>query len=230
MSLPVDVGVLIPAAGRGVRAGGTEPKQFRSIAGIPMLQRAIRPFRSHPRVRQIVVALPKERCKEPPQWLQSETAGLLRIVPGGATRADSVKSALDALDPRCRIVLVHDAARPFVSLATIDAVIAVAAGRGALAAVPVSDTVKRVDETTRLVTETVDRRGLWRAQTPQGCPREMLHNAFDSAGPTGAAQYTDESALLEAAGYEVELVPDSQENIKVTTEADFSMAEALVNL
>ncbi len=230
MKLPVDVGVLIPAAGRGVRAGGSEPKQFRSIAGVPMLLRAIRPFRSHPRVCQIVVALPQESCKEPPQWLEAENAELLRIVSGGATRADSVEAALDALDPRCRIVLVHDAARPFVSLTTIDAVIAVAAEHGALAAVPVSDTVKRVDETTRLVTETLDRRGLWRAQTPQGCPREMLQNAYSIAGPTGVAQYTDESALLEAAGYQVELVPDSPENIKVTTESDFSTAEVLVSL
>jgi 2-C-methyl-D-erythritol 4-phosphate cytidylyltransferase len=222
-----DVGVLIAAAGRGERAGGSEPKQFRAIAGVPMLQRAIRSFSEHPLVRQVVVALPRDRVANPPQWLDPAEIEGLRLVAGGATRSASVKAALEALDTECQVVLVHDAARPFVSKETIDAVIAVAVHSGAVPAVPVSDTIKRADETTRRVLETVDRRGLWRAQTPQGCPRVMLEQAYEMVGPTRAAEFTDESALLEATGFEVELVPDMASNFKVTTEGDFVVAEAM---
>lgn len=227
MNLPPDVGVLIAAAGQGVRAGGSEPKQFRSIAGVPMLQRAIRPFLRHPRVRQVVVALPSASVANPPKWLDPVEDERLRLIAGGATRAQSVKAALDALDPECQIVLVHDAARPFVSNGTIDAVISVATRAGAVPAVPVSDTIKRADETTRRVIETIDRWGLWRAQTPQGCPRVMLVQAYETVEPARVAEFTDESGLLEAAGFMVELVADTVGNFKVTTEEDFVVAEAM---
>lgn len=228
MNLPRDVGVLIAAAGKGVRVGGAEPKQFRAIAGVPMLERAIQPFSVHPRVHQVVVALPGSNVESPPEWLAAIVRPGLVLVTGGETRAHSVKAALDALDTQCSIVLVHDAARPFVSAETIDAVISVAASSGALPAVPVSDTIKRGDENSRLVLETIDRRGLWRAQTPQGCPREMLERAYEAVGPKRVAEFTDESALLEAAGFQVELVPDTAGNFKVTTGDDFAIAEALL--
>ena len=228
MNSPRDVGVLIAAAGKGVRVGGGEPKQFRAIAGIPMLERAILPFSVHPRVHQVVVALPGSNVASPPEWLNAIARPGLVLVTGGETRAHSVKAALDALDTQCSIVLVHDAARPFVSAETIEAVISVAARSGALPAVPVSDTIKRGDENSRLVLETIDRRSLWRAQTPQGCPREMLERAYEAVGQERVAEFTDESALLEAAGFPVELVPDSAGNFKVTTEDDFAIAEALL--
>lgn len=228
MNSPPDVGVLIAAAGQGVRAGRSEPKQFRLIAGVPMLQRAIRPFSGHPRVRQVVVALPSVQVANPPKWLNPTESENLRLVVGGATRSQSVKAALDALDPACRVVLVHDAARPFVSKETVDAVMDAAIRSGVVPAVPVSDTIKRADETTGRVTETVDRRGLWRAQTPQGCPRVMLEQAYEMVGSTRAAAFTDESALLEASGFEVVLVPDTASNFKVTTEGDFVVAEAML--
>jgi 2-C-methyl-D-erythritol 4-phosphate cytidylyltransferase len=220
--------VLIAAAGKGIRAGGAEPKQFRPIAGIPMLLRAMRPFLDHSRVAQVVVALPAPAAADPPDWLVENNDERISIVVGGDTRAHSVQAALDALDPSCAIVLVHDAARPFVSNETIDAVIVVAANSGALPAVPVADTIKRGDESTKLVLETIDRRGLWRAQTPQGCPREMLERAYEAVGSARVQDYTDESSLLEAAGFQVELVPDTAGNFKVTTEDDFAVAEALL--
>ena len=229
MNSPRDVGVLIAAAGRGVRAGTAEPKQFRPIAGVPMLQRAIRPFSEAARVLQVVVALPEAVLAGPPEWLSSTDPDRLLLVAGGETRAHSVKAALDALDSGCSIVLVHDAARPFVTLETIEAVISVAAHSGALPAVPVTDTIKRGDEASARVIETIDRRGLWRAQTPQGCPRVMLERAYEMAGPAELAEFTDESALLEAAGFPVELVLDTTGNFKVTTEADFVVAEAIIN-
>lgn len=224
-----DVGLLIAAAGQGARAGGSEPKQFRPIAGVPMLQRAIQPFAAHPRVQQIVVALPEAFAKNPPGWLEEMVGERLRIVAGGKTRAHSVRAALDALDSECRIVLVHDAARPFVLRETIDAVIDVAASAGALPAVPVTDTLKRGDEISNRVVETIDRRGLWRAQTPQGCPRKMLEDAYQAAGLDRLAEFTDESSLLEASGFPVQLVPDEVANFKVTTESDFFVAEAMLN-
>lgn len=225
---PPEVGVLLPAAGRGERAGPGEPKQFRPIAGVPMLLRALRPFAQHPAVRQIVVALPPELCAAPPAWLRDLTGDRLRVVAGGDRRTASVAAALAALDHRCTTVLVHDAARPFVSRETIDAVIrAAGAAVAAVAAVPIGDTIKRTDGEGRVV-ETVDRRNFWRAQTPQGFPRAMLEAAYQRARDRGAPpDATDDAALVEAARFPVVLVPDRTSNIKVTTPEDFLLAEAL---
>jgi 2-C-methyl-D-erythritol 4-phosphate cytidylyltransferase len=226
---PPDVGILLAAAGRGERAGAGEPKQFRPIGGVPMLLRAIRPFAQHPRVCQIVVALPAEHAAAPPSWLSEVVGGRLCLVAGGTTRAASVHAALGALPQECSLVLVHDAARPFVSPETIDAVIA-AAGTGAavVPAVPVSDTLKRTAEGDPHVLETVERAGLWRAQTPQGFPRGMLEEAFRGAERSGDWGFTDEAALVEAAGHPVVVVPDHSSNIKVTTAEDLALAEAIL--
>jgi 2-C-methyl-D-erythritol 4-phosphate cytidylyltransferase len=220
------VGVLLAAAGSGERVGG-EPKQFRLVGGVPMLLRAIRPFAQHPRVRQLIVALPAATADAPPPWLESVAGARLRVVAGGATRAESVKAALNALDAACEIVLIHDAARPFVSAETIDGVIGLAAVVGAVPAVQVTDTLKRIDPATGVVIETVDRKALWRAQTPQGFPRHMLERAYAALGTAGYASFTDEAALFEAAGYPVKLVRDSVDNIKITTSHDLRVAEAL---
>jgi 2-C-methyl-D-erythritol 4-phosphate cytidylyltransferase len=219
--------VLIAAAGAGERAGAGEPKQFRRIGGVPMLLRALRPFAQHPGVREIVVALPAAYAARPPEWLAQVAGGRLRLVAGGASRMASVKAALDALDERCDIVLVHDAARPFVVAETIDLVIATASrGVSAVPAIIVADTLKRVDAVTRRVEETVDRDGLWRAQTPQAFPRAVLEDAYHRAN--GHTPTTDDAALVEAAGHPVAVVPDSSSNFKVTTPEDFAVAEALL--
>ncbi len=229
MSRP-DVGVLIAAGGRGSRAGGGHPKQFREIGGVPMLLRAIRPFARHPRVGAVAVALPAEFAEHPPEWLASVAGERLRLTAGGDTRAESVYAALQVLDPQCPVVLVHDAARPFVPLDTVDAVIALAdSGIGAVPAVPVSDTIKRVEGEELRVAGTVDRSMLWRAQTPQGFPRSMLEAAFHSVARTAWPDFTDEAALVEAAGYPVRVTPDRTANLKVTTEEDFAVAEFLVS-
>ncbi len=225
---PRDVGVLLPAAGRGERAGSGELKQFRPIGGVPMLLRAVRPFTQHPRVRQIVVALPPDVAARPPAWLRDLAGDLLRIVAGGATRADSVAAALAALDAACRIVLVHDAARPFVAPETIEAVLTVAqSGVGAVAAVRVSDTLKRVSGEGGRIQETVDRRPLWRAQTPQGFPRAMLEAAYAARGAT--PDPTDDAQLVERLGHPIQIVPDRTTNIKVTSPDDFTLAEAFAS-
>lgn len=224
MPLPRDVGVVVVAAGQGRRAGAGTPKQFREIAGVPMVLRAVRPFAAHPDVAEVAVVLPPDVVAAPPAWLRVLDGEGVRLVPGGAERGDSVAAGLAALAPACQVVLVHDGARPFPSRSTIDAVIAEArAGRAALAAIPVSDTLKEAAGAERLVARTVPRDRLWRAQTPQGFPRALLERAYRGRAP-GA---TDDAALVEAMGEPVVLVPDDAGNLKVTTEADFVLAEAL---
>jgi 2-C-methyl-D-erythritol 4-phosphate cytidylyltransferase len=229
-----DVGVVVVAAGAGVRAGPGEPKQFRPILGVPMLLRALRPFTQHPEVRQVVVALPPGYAERPPEWLAKLRGERLGFVAGGAHRMDSVRAGLEALPQESAIILVHDAARPFVSRGTIDAVIARArAGVGAVAAVPTSDTLKEVGQgahhrATPRIARTVDRERIWRAQTPQGFPRQMLSDAYAQlvASPNGGAP-SDDAEVCERAGFPVELIPDSPYNFKVTTADDFRIAEAL---
>jgi 2-C-methyl-D-erythritol 4-phosphate cytidylyltransferase len=223
--LPRDVGVIVVAAGRSLRLGGDTPKQFRSIAGVPMVLRALRPFASHPDVAQVVLVLPPAAAAAPPEFLRSLGSGLT-VVAGGAVRAESVAAGLAALGPGCATVLVHDAARPFVERGVIDAVIAHArAGEGAVAAVPVTDTVKQAatDDPSR-VSRTVPRDGLWRAQTPQGFPRTVLERAHREAGAERAAA-PDDAALVEPLGVPVRLVPDSPRNLKITTADDLALAE-----
>jgi len=221
------VGVIVPAAGRGTRLGGG-PKQYQPIGGVPMVLRALRPFVSHPDVKQVVLVLPPEDAAEPPAFLSGLGSGLT-IVGGGAERADSVAAGLAALDPACATVLVHDAARPFVERGVIDAVIAHArAGEGAVAAVPLSDTLKQAapDDASR-VARTVPRDGLWRAQTPQGFPRVVLERAHAAARTASSGLPTDDAALVEHTGVPVRLVPDSPRNLKVTTAADLALAELI---
>ena len=220
-------GVLVPAGGRGERAGGGDYKQFRPIRGVPMLLRALRPFIESPAIAEIVVALPGRVASAPPSWLAHVLGDRVRAVSGGETRAESVRAALAALSPRCEFVLVHDAARPFVSTETVRAVMQKARdGVGVLAATPVTDTVKRVADDMRVI-ETVERVRLWRAHTPQGFPRAMLEQAFATAEQSGQLRTTDDSALVEAAGFPVCVVPDASTNVKITTPEDFVLAEAL---
>src|SRR6266576_1447667 len=197
---PPDVGVVIVAAGAGLRAGPGEPKQFRPIHGVPMLLRTLRPFTSHPAVSQVVVAVPAGFAERPPEWLGKLVGDRLCLVRGGA--------------------------RPFVSRETIDNVIARArAGVGAVAAVPLNDTVKEVVEGNR-ITRTVSRHRLWRAQTPQGFPRAMLDEAYARLRKDDSVP-TDDAELCERAGFPVEVIPDTAHNLKVTTADDFRLAEAL---
>jgi 2-C-methyl-D-erythritol 4-phosphate cytidylyltransferase len=226
--LPRDVGVVVVAAGQGLRAGGGEPKQFRPIAGVPMLLRALRPFTAHPNVAQVVVVLAAEIAAAPPAWLAELGGGILTFVAGGDERADSVKNGVAALRGECTLVLVHDGARPFVDRHMVDRVIARARGGvGAVPALMVSDTLKKVTGTSEEVAETVSRDGLFRAQTPQGFPIAMLRKAF-AATTSGGYVPTDEASLVEAtnAGVVV-LVEGSALNLKVTTKDDFILAEAI---
>ena len=213
------VAAVIVAAGRGIRAGGGLPKQYRTIGDRMVLSRAVAVFAHHPRIDTIRVVI------HPDDRLLYEAAvaaiDLPDPVPGGATRQESVRAGLEALAAGTppEIVLIHDAARCFVSAAVIDRVIdAVDATHGAVPALPVSDTLKRADGD--LVHGTVARAGLYRAQTPQGFPFAAILAAHRAVATRD--DLTDDAAVAEAAGLAVRLVAGAEENIKLTTEADFA--------
>jgi 2-C-methyl-D-erythritol 4-phosphate cytidylyltransferase len=206
--------------------GAATAKQYLSIAGVPMVLRALRPFVSHPDVAQVVLVLPPEDAAHPPAFL-SDFSGL-SVVPGGSHRGDSVRAGLSALRRECTVVLVHDGARPFVDRTVIEAVIGYArAGEGAVPAVPLSDTLKEATAAdSTLIRCTRPRARLWRAQTPQGFPRAVLEAAHARAARDGH-RATDDAALVEAMGVSVRLVLDSCRNLKVTTPDDLVLAEML---
>jgi 2-C-methyl-D-erythritol 4-phosphate cytidylyltransferase len=191
---------------------------------VPVLLRALRPFLAHPEVAIVVAVLPAPWAETPPAWLADLSGERLRLATGGATRSDSVRAGLAGLPGTCRVVLVHDGARPFPSPAIIEAVLAEArAGRSAVAAVPVSDTLKLAAQDGRTVLRTLDRAGLWRARTPQAFPRDVLARAHEAGGTA-----TDDASLVEQLGEPVVLIPDRASNLKVTTVEDLALAEALV--
>ncbi len=221
-----DVGVVIVAAGRGTRTAGEELKQFRWVAGKPMLLHSLQTFMRRSDVAMVVCVLPREFAGDPPPWIfQCDTDRLL-VAAGGRARGDSVLAGLEDLPAEVTIVLVHDAARPFVDDATIGRVIdAARTGEGAVAALPLSDTLKRANEAGRVV-ETAPRDALWRAQTPQGFPRAMIERAYREARLDGV-QATDDAALCERLGLPVHVVAGSARAFKITDEEDFARADAL---
>jgi len=226
-----DVGVVIVAGGSGSRATGTsgELKQFRWVGDKPMLLHAVHAFQRRADVALVVCVLPRSHAADPPPWLFQCDLDRLLVSTGGADRGESVWNGLEDLPDELTVAVIHDAARPLVTDATIDAVIAEArAGRGAVAALPVVDTLKEVDASGR-ITRTIDRDGLWRAQTPQAFPLRVIEHAYVEARRTGVSA-TDDSALVERLGFEVVVVRGSERAMKVTEEADFGRVERLASL
>ena len=191
-----------------------------------MLLHSVQTFQHRRDVAMVVCVLPKAFVGDPPPWLfQCDTDRLLISV-GGGERTESVANGLEDLPDEVNIVLVHDAARPFVSSAMIDRVIAEARqGHGAVAALPVVDTLKEVDDDGRVV-RTVERSRLWRAQTPQGFPRDLIEQAHSQARAERVVA-TDDAALFERLGLPVVVVRGSERAMKITDEDDFARADAL---
>lgn len=221
-----DVGVVIVAAGSGTRTGSEQLKQFRWVAGKPMLLHSVQRFMERPDVALVVAVLPRNYAGDPPPWLFQCDLDRLLVSVGGRERGDSVLSGLQDLPLEVKTVLIHDAARPLADSATIERVVAEARrGRGAVAALPVADTLKEIDDEGRIV-RTVDRTRLWRAQTPQGFPRDMIERAYADAKRQNVSA-TDDAALCERLGLEVVVVQGSELAMKVTVEEDFARLEAL---
>jgi 2-C-methyl-D-erythritol 4-phosphate cytidylyltransferase len=224
-----DVGVVIVAGGSSTRTTGQELKQFRWVAGKPALLHSVQTFMARDDVVGVVVVLPRDYVADPPPWLFQCDVDRLMISIGGRTRTESVYNGLEDLPDEAAIVLVHDAARPLVGDATIDRVVQSARnGVSAIAALPVVDTLKEVgaDGT---IGRTVDREHLWRAQTPQGFPREVIVRAHRHAKSAGLSA-TDDAALCEAIGERVVVVRGSERALKITEEPDFDRAEAFFPL
>lgn len=213
------ISAVIVAAGSGERVGGEVPKQFLGLGGRPVLAWAVRAFREHPLIDRVVVVLAPRRVADPPAWLD----GGVRVVAGGASRAASVRAGLAAVDGSA--VLVHDGVRPFVSAALIGRVAAAAAEGPVVPAVPVADTIKRVDGEGRVV-ETPPRSMLRAVQTPQGFPTELLRRAHEASAPGGDP--TDDAEVCEALGGAVRTVEGELINFKITTEADLLRARHLI--
>ena len=221
------VTAIIAAGGSGRRLGSPVPKQLLDVAGKTLLQRSIDAFRTHPGVDDVIVAVPVEVLNAPPDWLVG-----VRLVAGGERRQDSVTNAFAAVGAQVDIVLVHDAARPFVSGDVISRAIQGAADYGAaIVAVPVSDTVKRVtrEESSGsggVIAETLPREEIVLAQTPQAFRRDVLAAALVAGRSAETA--TDEAMLAERAGYRVHVVAGDAANVKITTAEDLERARGRV--
>jgi len=216
------VTAIIAAAGEGRRLGAAVPKQLLQIGDRSILERSVAAFAGHDRVNDVIVVLPPALAAAPPSWLIADD---VRVVAGGARRQDSVANAFDRVVPESEVILVHDAARPFVSPELISRSIDAAAEHGAaIAALPASDTVKRVEgEGTRtVIVETIPRARVYLAQTPQAFRREILGAAI-ALGRTGV-DATDEAMLAEQAGHRVHVVDGDPANVKITTARDLDAA------
>lgn len=215
--------VLIVAAGAGERFGGSIPKQYQDLGGEPILRRSVLAFLNHPHIDHVrVVINPKHRD------LYDRAVGDLGLpepVIGGSTRQDSVRLGLESLEAAApKMVMIHDAARPLVDAATITAVRkALDHARGAIAAKPLVDTLKRGNGTT--IETTIDRTNLWQAHTPQAFHFSDILSAHQSAQ---GAQLTDDAAVAEKAGISVTLVPSNPDNMKITNPDDLDRAARLM--
>ena len=218
------VTAIIAAAGAGRRLGAAKPKQLLEIGGGSMLQHSVRAFLGHPRVADVVVVVSPDLTTLALAGIEPSRAAALRVVKGGERRQDSVANGFAAVAPESDVVLIHDAARPFVSADLIDRTIDAAAAHGAaIAALESRDTVKRVAGDGR-ITETIPRETIYLAQTPQGFRRDVLAAAIE-LGRSGV-EATDEAMLAERAGYHVYVVDGDPGNVKVTTSADLDAARA----
>ncbi len=230
MADPETATAIIVAAGRGARAGAGGPKQYRALAGKAVLARTAQAFLSHPEIARVRVIIHRDDDDLYTHAMAPllDHPKLMAPVYGGKERQDSVRLGLESLGADApAVVLIHDAARPFIDAATISRVIAGARTHGgAIAALPVFDTIKRAqDGGARMIAGTTPREGLWRAQTPQGFQFAAILAAHQNAA--GEA-LTDDAAVAERAGISVALVNGSPDNMKITQAEDFGMAELLL--
>lgn len=221
---------VVPAAGRGERLGPGTPKALRDLAGQPLLVHAVRALAEARSVDVIVVAAPEEELI-PVRHLLSPVvdATELAVVAGGQTRQQSVAACLAALPDDVDVVLVHDAARPLAPAELVDAVAAAVrnSADAVVPGIPVTDTIKRVDEAGR-VEATVDRDRLRAAQTPQGFARILLQAAHQAAADDGVDDVSDDAGLVERLGQPVLVIPGSEDGFKVTRPMDLALAESVL--
>ena len=220
------VSAIIPAAGSGQRFG--EVKQFKLLAGRPLLFHTLKPFLQSNYIDEVIVVVPRDNVESTHRDVVSMSVGKpVKVVVGGDRRQDSVKHGVDASDSDSTLVCVHDAARPFVTEDLIQKSIKEKKNvDGAVVAIISKDTVKYSEN--GLVKETVNREQIWLAQTPQTFNKQKLLLALDNANKNQKTG-TDESALMEAMGYSIKLVDGHPNNFKITTQDDWLRAEAVAH-
>lgn len=218
--------VILPAAGQSSRFGDSRRKKpFVELKGRPVWVRAVEVFANRDDVAQLLVVVSPDDMEYFKDKFQANLAFMtVEIVPGGRQRADSVKNALARVRADIDFVAVHDAARPLIVKQWIDQIFAAAEESGAaIPAIPISSTIKRVEN--GRIAETVSRKKLWAAQTPQVFRRQLLLDAY---AKWDGSEATDEANLVERIGEAVTIVEGSPLNIKITTQEDFKMAESLM--
>ncbi len=220
---------LIVAAGQGVRMGAEMPKVMLTVAGRPLLAHTLRSFQQAASIDRVVLVVAGDFLGFAADAVV-DAYGIRKvhkIVPGGVSRQDSVRLGLEAIDSRCRLVAIHDGARPLITAELIDQVVAQAARHGAAAlAVRPTDTVRRGEGEVFQVT--LDRRNLWLMQTPQAFSYDLIRGAHQSALERGYIG-TDDVSLVEDLGQPIHVVQGRHENIKVTTPEDLSFVEAVLS-
>ncbi len=220
---------IVVAAGKGTRLGGNQPKQFLELCGVPIIIHTLRQFERCEEINEIIVVVPAESTAAFSSLAEKfAVRKLVRVVPGGATRAQSVRRGLDAI-ANAEIVAVHDGVRPFVSSDEIDSVVAAARASGAAILVaPVADTIKDIEN--GRIKRTLTRHNLRRALTPQCFSYDLLKRAYDQLDEVESAgvEVTDDSLLVERLGAEIVAVEGSSRNIKITEEEDLALAETLL--
>jgi 2-C-methyl-D-erythritol 4-phosphate cytidylyltransferase len=219
---------IIAAAGTGSRMASDRPKQFLQLAGTPIIFHTLKPFEQCDGIQEVIVVLPAAESAE--FLAQAGKFGLrklVRVVPGGATRADSVKRGLMSIrSATAEIVAVHDGVRPFVTVEEIESTIEAARADGAaILATPVTDTIKLVADGS--IVKTLERRNLRQALTPQCFRYELLRQAYEQVDVNDPS-LTDESSLVERLGHAVTIVEGSTRNIKITTPRDLLIAETFL--
>jgi 2-C-methyl-D-erythritol 4-phosphate cytidylyltransferase len=222
------VSAIVPAAGGGTRVAGAVPKQYLPLAGVPLLARTLQALRASGRVDSLILVVPpghERRCRF--EILEPFGLAAEAVVPGGLDRQASVYAGLLRASAETDLILVHDGARPLVTPALIQAVVAAAAEAGAaVVAVPVTDTIKVAGPGGWLL-ETPERGRLWAVQTPQVFRAALLREAHVRALQDGF-RTTDDSTLVERLGHPVRLVPGSPENLKITTTTDLALADQIL--
>ena len=216
------VSVIIPAAGAGSRFG--EEKQFKLLGGRPLLFYSLQPFLESNIIQEVIVVVPGNQTTSIQRDLMSMSAGKpITVISGGVRRQDSVENGLSASSSSANLICIHDAVRPFVTENMIaNSISACENYDGAVVALPSSDTVKLSNN--GLVKETLDRKFIWLAQTPQTFNKDKLVAAFDNAYQNDIIA-TDEAALMEAMGFSIALVDGHPTNFKITTQDDWERAE-----
>ncbi|MFZ5765766.1 MAG: 2-C-methyl-D-erythritol 4-phosphate cytidylyltransferase [Thermodesulfobacteriota bacterium] len=224
---PAKTAAIIPAGGIGTRMGLGHPKQFHELAGVPMLVHTLRAFEKVKEITAIIVAVPADFLELTQNLIRQYCTSRVTVVIGGTLRQDSVRAGLAHVPPDCEWVVVHDGARPLISPELIRRCLTAARQSGAaMAAVPVRDTLKEVDAS-QVIRRTINREGLWQAQTPQVIRTATLTRAFAVATANGFIG-TDEASFLEVIDEPMIVVPGSEENIKITRPDDLPVAEAIL--